>query len=39
MVIAVVIHQSIDDESKKPDHIVDNLDELRSVKGKFFENN
>ena len=33
------IYQSIDDESKKPDFIVDSIDELRELGEKFFENN
>ena len=33
------VYQSIDDESKRPDHIVDSIDELRELEEKFFENN
>ncbi len=33
------VYQSIDDESKRPDHIVDSIDELRELGEKFFENN
>lgn len=32
------IHQSIDDESKKPDYIVDSIDELRELCGGVTEN-
>ena len=31
------IYQSIDDESKRPDHIVDSINELRELEAKFFE--
>ena len=33
------VYQSIDDESKRPDHIVDSIDELRELEEKFFEYN
>jgi len=33
------IYQSIDDESKRPDYIVDSIEELRELGEKFFENN
>ncbi|MBQ3920028.1 MAG: HAD hydrolase-like protein, partial [Oscillospiraceae bacterium] len=32
------VYQSIDDESKRPDHIVDSIDELRGLADIFFEN-
>lgn len=32
------IYQSMDDESKRPDHIVDSIDELRELEVRFFEN-
>jgi len=33
------VYQSIDDESKRPDYIVDSIEELRELGEKFFENN
>ena len=33
------VYQSIDDESKRPDHIVDSIEELRELGEIFFENN
>ncbi len=33
------IYQKIDDESKRPDFIVDSIDELRELEEKFFVNN
>jgi len=33
------VYQSIDDESKRPDHIVDSIDELRELEERFFEYN
>ena len=32
------VYQSIDDERKRPDHIVDSIDELRGLADIFFEN-
>ena len=33
------VYQCIDDESKRPDYIVDSIEELRELGEKFFENN
>ena len=33
------VYQSIDDESKRPDYVVDSIEELRELGEKFFENN
>ena len=33
------VYQSIDDESKRPDYIVDSIEELRELEEIFFESN
>ena len=33
------VYQKIDDESKRPDRIVDRIDELKLIKENIFENN
>ena len=33
------VYQSIDDESKRPDYIVESIEELRELGEKIFENN